>query len=85
MIIKTVITQFLNTSIIYYISELIYPSPMLEEDGLVYQVSSLFLTSALIQIFMNFAYFSSLIKNIKYFFFYKNKTEQEMFQIELND
>lgn len=74
MIIKTLITQFLNTSIIYYITDLIYPTPLLIEEGLVFQVSSLFLTSAFIQIIMNFAYISSLVKKIEYFLFYKNKT-----------
>ncbi len=61
-IVKVVITQFINTSIIYYVSSDIAKSPYLSEEGLVIQVSSLFLTSAIIQVILNLINFSAIIK-----------------------
>jgi len=82
---KTVITQFINTAIIYYASDLTHPMPYLSDEGLVVQVSSLFLTSAVIQIALNIVNPSALIQKLTKFFISFNEDKRvNLFQIDLN-
>jgi hypothetical protein len=83
-IIKVVMTQFINTTILYYVSSTMTHSPYLLEEGLVIQVSSLFLTSAIIQIFLNLLNPSAIIQTASKFLKYRNKSEIKMFQRDLN-
>ena len=50
LIVKTVITQFINTSIIYFILFLIRPSNPLGTFGLVSKINSLVIVSGLISV-----------------------------------
>jgi hypothetical protein len=83
-IVKVVLTQFINTTIIYYASSNLTQSPYLSEEGLVVQVSSLFLTSAVIQIALNIINPSAVIVSAKKWLKYRNKTEAPIFQRDLN-
>jgi hypothetical protein len=64
MIIKTVITQFFNTAVIYYIISLVMPSPLLSDKGIVLQVTSLIVISGFIQIITNIIYVPDIIKKV---------------------
>lgn len=83
-IIKVAISQFLNTAIIYYVSCLIIGSPYMSEDGLVVQVSSFFITSAIIQIVFNLVNPFAVWVSIKKWFKYRNETTAPIFQCDLN-
>jgi hypothetical protein len=71
LIVKTVIAQFLNTAIIYYIISLIaniflfddIESP-LGENGLVMNITSLIAVSGAIQICTNFVQFGEIFNSI---------------------
>ena len=83
-LLKSVITQFINTSIIYFVSSFIVKSPYLSKEGLATQVSNLFLSSAVIQIILNFVNPSAVWKVLKNWKLYQNKAQIDMFQIDLN-
>lgn len=83
LVVKTVVTQFINTAIIYYASEQITPTPYLSEEGLVFQVSSLFLTSAVIQVVINLVNPDAVMRSVQRWLA-RRRGEAACFQAELN-
>ena len=86
-----VFTQFVNTVVIYYFVSLIIhnetKSKLLSQEGLVFQISSLVVTSGIIQIFVNFVYPADIIRRLKimwYFYGKNDKDKLNMFQIRIN-
>ena len=71
LIVKTVIAQFLNTAIIYYIISLIDIvlskdiKSSIDDNGLVVNITSLIVISGAIQIVTNFVQFGEIYKNIR--------------------
>lgn len=88
--VKLVITQFLNTAIIYFILSLIRQenkTGLMSQEGLVFQVSSLIVTSGVIQIIMNMIDIPAWIRIIYIKWFYRGKADDDEineFQVHLN-
>ncbi len=62
LILKLVITQFLNNAIIYFIVSLLNNKPYTAPAGLIYQINSIILLSGVIQIWINLVYPMALWK-----------------------
>ena len=90
LIVKTVIAQFLNTAIIYYILSLIIDFLLANnyelyfDDGLVVNISSLIVISGAIQIGTNFFQFGEILGCICNCWKYQKEKNVNLFQIELN-
>lgn len=82
--VKVVVSQFLNTAIIYYISSTMTHLPYLSKEGLIVQASSLFITSAIIQVVINAVNPSALMVAVFKWLKYRNKSQINMFQKDLN-
>jgi hypothetical protein len=91
LMIKTIIAQFLNTAVIYYIisvtAALLLPdsenSP-LDENGLVMEVTSLVAVSGIIQIVMNALQPGTLFGSLMNWYRYRGKETVNMFQVQFN-
>ena len=70
MIIKLLISQFVNTALIYYIISRIVKEDFLSTTGLVVEVSSLIVVSGVIQIGTNAANIPALLRRIKLWWYY---------------
>ena len=84
---KLLITQFINTALIYFIVACVIPIPLLGKTGIVVQITTLFVTTNFIEIFMNALDSGSLIKKALLWWKYSRVGEKEsvpMFQVELN-
>lgn len=87
IVMKLLITQFINTALIYFIVACVIPIPLLGKTGIVVQITTLFVTTNLIEIFMNALDSGSLIKKAHLWWKYSRVGEKEsvpMFQVELN-
>jgi hypothetical protein len=73
-VVKVVLSQFLNTTILYYVAANVTHSPYLSEEGLVVQVSNLFITSAVIQVGLNALNTGATTVFFKKWLKYRNKT-----------
>ena len=85
LIVKIVVSQFINTAIIYYILARTHPEvEVLSENGLVVKVMSLVAVSGLVQIGMNIAQPGALISFVLNKCKYSRDKEINMFQVQLN-
>lgn len=89
--IKLLVTQFINTVLIYYFISLIVNQEtnwaMLSQEGLIFQISSLVVTSGFIQIVTNLVNVPAMIRwaKIKWHFRDLGKDDTvSMFQVNLN-
>lgn len=88
--VKLVITQFLNTALIYFILSVIRQenkTGLMSQEGLVFQVSSLIVTSGVIQIIMNIIDIPAVIRILYIKWFYRGKSDDDEineFQVHLN-
>ena len=92
LMVKTVIAQFVNTAIIYYIvsvvEKLTLPADQtspLDENGLVASITSLIAVSGVIQIVLNIIQPGVLIGNLINWYKYRGKQTVNKFQIEFNN
>ena len=75
LVMKLVISQFINTAFIYYFISLINNrtnDDLLSASGLVYQVSSLITVSGIIQIFNNVVNVGDIIRRLTIWWYYRN-------------
>jgi membrane associated rhomboid family serine protease len=86
-VVKLLITQFINTALIYFILSKIIPKPVLSTAGIVLQVSSLIVVSGFIQILTNAAHIGALMRSVLLWWKYSNVEEDQpirKFQVRLN-
>lgn len=87
---KLLITQFLNTAMIYLALSLIRDddeNALMSEQGLVYQISTLMVLSGFIQIFNNFINVPAIIRWLTIWWKYRGKSDDDeipKFQVTLN-
>ena len=92
LMVKTVIAQFVNTAVIYYIvsvaEKLMLPAEQtspLDENGLVASVTSLIAVSGVIQIALNIVQPGALFGKFMNWYRYRSKQTVNKFQVEFNN
>lgn len=87
LVIKNVISQFINTAIIYFLIMKLYPdnegAKYLSSSGIVVRVTSLVIASGVIEMILNLMQVQNLFKSLKLCCLYRNE-EVNLFQIQLN-
>jgi hypothetical protein len=88
---KLLITQFINSALVYYLITVISYRPYMTSAGLIVQASSLILTSGFINIGMNILNIPFLMRKVKLWWKYryygfkgKQNLEVPTFQVKLN-
>ena len=77
LIIKTVISQFINTAVLYYVMSRILNDSFTSKVGLVLQVTSLFLISGGFNIFLNLLNLKAMWRSLKLFCKYRNLAPED--------
>ena len=83
---KLVVTQFVNTALIYWFISLYHNShidSMMGENGLVNQVCSLIVTSGAIQLAVNYFNVNDIKRRLlKWYYYKKNNNEDRIYEFQ---